>query len=130
MKTARKIFLSLLAAVVAILVVQVIRAGKASPPPPEISYSSFLSRVVEGQVSKVVITGIDVLGYETKGGAFRVIAPPNQSAMLDVLQQHGVEVWFRDASGRSWPYWLLNCTPLILMIVLWILLVRRRGSQP
>jgi ATP-dependent Zn protease len=126
MRTFRTSAFWLLIVAVAFLLWQVVKAGTPAQPDPEISYSEFLTRVANGQVTKVIITGSAVRGFESKNNGFRVIAPSNQLAMLDALQQHGVEVWFRDISGGTWPSWILNCLPLVLMIILCIVVIRRR----
>ena len=126
MNTLKTAVFWLVIAASAFVLWQVVRAGSAEQTAPEISYSEFLTRVASGQVVKVIIAGNTVRGFESKGVGFRVSVPSNQQAMLDALQQHGVEVWFRDISGGTWPSWVLNCLPLVLMIILCILLVRRR----
>ncbi len=126
MRTLRTSVFWLLIVAVAFLLWQVVKTGTAAQPDPEISYSEFLTRVANGQVTKVIITGSAVRGFDSKNSGFSVIAPSNQLAMLDALQRHGVEVWFRDISGGTWPSWILNCLPLVLMIILCIVVIRRR----
>ena len=92
----------------AFLLWQTVKSGGSAQAVPEISYSEFLARVASGQVSKVTIAGSVVRGSDAKGGSFRVIVPFNQAAMVDALQQHGVEVWFKETSEQSWPSWILN----------------------
>jgi cell division protease FtsH len=103
MSTAKTAVFWIVIIAAAFLLWQIVKTGRATPTAPEISYSEFLARVASGQVAKVIITGSEVSGFDTRGGGFRVIAPQNQSAMLDTLQQRGVEVWFRDISGGTWP---------------------------
>ena len=105
---------------------QVVRAGSSVPAEPEISYSRFLAQIASGQVSKVVIIGSQIRGSDTTGGTFRVVVPSNQSAMLEALQQHGVEIWVRDVSAVAWPYWILNCSPLLILSILCLLMFRQR----
>ena len=70
-----------------------------------------------------------VRGYDSKGGSFRVIAPQNQSAMLDALQQHGVDIWFRESPEQGWPTWLLNLAPLVLLAALWFFMIRQMQDK-
>ena len=114
----------------AFLLWQVVRAGNGAAQLPEISYSSFLSQVADGKVSKVTIAGSVVRGYDSNGGSFRVIAPPNQSAMLETLQQHGVEIWFRESREQGWPGWVLNLAPLVLLAALWFFMIRQIQRRP
>jgi cell division protease FtsH len=61
----------------------------------------------------------------SKGGSFRVIAPANQTAMLDAIQQHGVAIWFKDTNEQNWPNWILNLAPLVLLGALWFFMIRQ-----
>jgi ATP-dependent Zn protease len=96
---------------------------------PEISYSDFLARIASGQVSSVTIAGSVVRGLDAKGGSFRVITPANQTAMLDALQQHGVDIWFKETPEQGWPNWILNLAPLILLGALWFFMIRQMQKR-
>jgi len=109
----------------AFLLWQVVRSGGPTQTVPEISYSEFLGRIASGQVSKVTIAGSVVHASDAKGGSFRVIAPSNQSAMLEVLQQQGVEIWFKETPEQGWPNWILNLAPLVLLAALWFFMIRQ-----
>lgn len=103
---------------------QVARRGGSASAGPEISYSDFLARVASGQVNKVTITCNLVHAYDAKGGGFLVTAPSNHRAMLEVLQQYGVEIWFRDVP--TWPTRALYLIPLLLLVALWVVVIRQR----
>jgi ATP-dependent Zn protease len=45
--------------------------------------------------------------------------------MLDALQQHGVEVWFRETNAQGWTTWIANLAPLILLGALWFFMIRQ-----
>ena len=124
-RTAKTVLFWLVIVVSAYLLWQVVKASPADQNAPEISYSRFLAQVTDGQVTKVTIAGSVVRGYDSKGGSFRVIAPLNQSAMVDVLQQHGVDIWFRESPEQGWPTWLLNLAPLVLLAALWFFMIRQ-----
>jgi ATP-dependent Zn protease len=103
------------------------------PTEPEVSYSRFVQQIADGQVNKVTIIGNLVTGYDLKGSSFRVILPENQLVMMEALQRHGAEIWFKDASARSWPYWILNCSPILFLAILsaylaWQARPRRMGT--
>ena len=127
--TAKTVLFWLVIVGSAYLLWQVVRANPANQNTPEISYSRFLAQVAEGQVTKVTIAGSVVRGNDSKGGSFRVIAPLNQSAMLDILQQHGVDIWFREAPEQGWPSWLLNLAPLVLLAALWFFMIRQMQTK-
>jgi len=114
----------------ALLLWQVVRTGSQGGAVPEISYSRFLAQVADGQVSKVTIAGNVVRGIDAKGDTFRVIVPANQTAMMDALQQHKVEIWFREAPEQGWPNWILNLAPLVLLGALWFFMIRQMRRRP
>jgi len=109
----------------AFLLWQVVKAGPDNQRAPEISYSEFLARIASGQVSKVTIAGSVVHGFDAKGVSFLVYAPYNSSAMLEALQQHGVEIWFKGAPEQGWSTWIANLAPLILLAGLWFFMIRQ-----
>ena len=114
----------------AFLLWQTVKSGSTARVVPTISYSDFLARVASGQVSSVTIVGSVVTGLDAKGSSFRVIAPANQTAMLDALQQHGVDVWFKETTEQGWPSWILNLAPLVLLAGLWFFMIRQVHAHP
>ena len=128
--TVRTVIFWAVVAVSATLLWQIVKTGSTAQAVPEISYSEFLTRVASGQVNKVMIAGSVVHGFDAKGGVgFRVIAPSNQAAMLDALHQHGAEIWFKDVPEQSWPSWILNLLPLILLGALWLFMIRQMQKR-
>ena len=121
----RTLVLWMVIVVSAFLLWQTVKSGGTAQAAPGISYSDFLARVASGQVASVTIAGSVVRGLDVKGGSFRVIAPANQTAMLDALQQHGVEIWFKETPDQTWPNWMLNLAPLILLAALWFFMIRQ-----
>jgi len=113
----------------AFLLWQVTKTGNTAQAVPEISYTEFLARVANGQVSRVTIAGNVVRGSDAKGGDFRVIVPSNQATMLDALQQHGVEIWFKGVTEQSGANWILNLAPLILLGALWFFMIRQQRRR-
>jgi cell division protease FtsH len=91
----------------------------------EISYSDFMTRVEKGHLSRVTIAGSEITAVDVTGGVLRVIAPPNQTAMLDSLRQHQVAIWFKEKPEQSRLSWLLNLAPLILLGALWFFMIRQ-----
>ncbi len=129
MNAARTALFWLVIVVSAFLLWQVTKTGSTAQAVPEISYTDFLTRVANGQVSKVTIAGSVVHGSDAKGGNFRVIAPPNQTAMLEILQQKGVEIWFKEVTEQSRANWILNLLPLILLGALWFFMIRQMQTR-
>jgi cell division protease FtsH len=124
-KVIKAIVFWMVIVVSAFLLWQTVRSGSPARAVSSISYSDFLTRVANGQVSTVTIAGSVVVGLDAKGSSFRVIAPANQTAMLDALQQHGVDIWFRETTEQGWPNWILNLAPLVLLAALWFFMIRQ-----
>jgi cell division protease FtsH len=108
----------------AFLLWQVVKTNPRDQNVNEISYSRFLLQVADGHVSKVVIASNVVRGYDDKGNRFKVFAPANQSSMIDVLQQHNVDIWFDELPEPTWGTWLMNLAPLVLLAGLWFFMIR------
>lgn len=113
----------------AFLLWQTVKSGSPAQAAPEISYSAFIAKVTSGQVSNVKITGNLVRGVDTTGGSFRVSVPSNKAEMLNTLQQHGVEVCFKETSEQSWLTWILNLMPLVLLAALWFFMIRQMQKR-
>ena len=109
---------------------QVVKSG-GEQRVPETSYSEFLSQVEGGNVRKVTISKTQIIGTYGDGRSFRVVAPMSQEEMLQTLHHNNVEIWFMDTADASWPTWLLNIAPLILLAALWFFMIRqmRRGIK-
>jgi cell division protease FtsH len=127
-KTVKTLVFWLVIVISATLLWQVVKSG-GNQSIPEISYSEFLSRVSAAKISKVTISGTRVVGESRDGSFFRVVVPANQQAMLEALQQQNTEIWFRDVSEGSWPTWLLNLAPLILLAAVWFFMIRQVQSK-
>jgi cell division protease FtsH len=129
-QTSRTVLFWAVIAVSAFLLWQVVRASSEQKS-REISYSRFLSDVAAGQVSKVIVAGRVVRGFDKSNSAFRVIAPANQDGMISALQQHEVEIWFEDVPEGNWTTWITNLAPLVLLAALWYFMIRQlqKGSK-
>lgn len=113
----------------AFLLWQTVKSGSTAQAVPEISYSAFMAKVTSGEVGSVTIAGNVARGIDAKGGSFRVVVPTNKTAMLETLQQHGVNVWFKETSEQSWPSWILNLMPLVLLAALWFFMIRQMQKR-
>ena len=123
-KTSKSVIFWLTILGSAFLLWQVVKTDPKDKNVAEISYSQFLRQVADGHVTKVVIASNVVRGYDDTGNRFKVIAPANQSAMLDALQQHDVDIWFNELPDPTWGTWLMNIAPLALLAGLWFFMIR------
>ena len=95
-----------------------------------IAFSTFLDRVNQGYVEKVVIRGDDIRG-ETKptapGGKheFHTNAPTNYPAMYDLLKQKSVTMEFEPPQNTGFITALITWAPVLFLIGLWIFFMRQ-----
>ena len=100
----------------ALLLWQVIQAGRSGQKDKEINYSQLLSDVDQGKVHEVLVDGQQLHGKYSDGSSFHTTVPPANSEMIKSLHDKGVSMTFRDANSGSWPLQLLGTwAPLILL---------------
>ena len=109
----------------AFLLWQVVKAGGAGQKEKEINFSQFMSDVDHGNVREVTITGMEVKGKYADNSVFHTTVPVNYPDMIKALESKNVTITFRDISNGSWPTWLLNLAPLILLAALWFFMIRQ-----
>jgi cell division protease FtsH len=116
-------------ACVLVLLWQVVRAAKTRPD-KAITFTEFISDVEAGKVKKVSISnGIDVKGtYKDNSADLHTLIPANYPEIYKVLQEKGVEIDIKEASGAGWVSVLINASPFILLLAFWIFMMRQMQS--
>jgi cell division protease FtsH len=110
----------------AFLLWQVVKAGGAGQKEQEVNFSKFMTDVDQGNVKEVTINLQEVHGkFQNDGATFHTTVPTNYPDMIKLLRDKGVNITVRDASSGSWPSWLLNLAPLILLAALWFFMIRQ-----
>jgi len=110
----------------ALLLWQVIQAGRSGQKDKEINFTQFLADVDQGNVQKVTVLGQEVRGKLRDGSSFHTIIPPSYSEMYKTLNDKHVEVEVKDVNNGSWPLQLLGTwAPLILLGALWFFMIRQ-----
>jgi cell division protease FtsH len=110
----------------AFLLWQVVKAGNGGQKEKEVNFSQFMSDVDKGNVRDVTITNMEVHGkYANDNAGFHTTVPANYPEMINTLRNKGVNITFRDTTNGSWPTWLLNLAPLILLAALWFFMIRQ-----
>jgi cell division protease FtsH len=110
----------------AFLLWQVVKAGGAGQKEQEFNFSKFMTEVDQGNVKEVTINLQEVHGkLQNDGSPFHTTVPTNYPDMIKLLRDKGVNISVRDASSGSWPSWLLNLAPLILLAALWFFMIRQ-----
>ncbi len=91
----------------------------------ELKYSEFMDKVVQNEVSKVVIQGDKVYGQLSNGSNFETIAP-NDNKLIDTLIERKIEIEAKELEGPSFfKQMILNILPLVIFIGVWIYLMRQ-----
>lgn len=126
-RTVKTLVFWIVIVVSASLLWQIVRSGQANPSSPEINYSTFISKAQSGEIARVSITGARVEGeYRNGAGAFHLIGPADPAPFLEVLQDKGVEIRFREGNEANLPLQLLGTwAPLILLGALWFFMIRQ-----
>jgi len=124
--TLKTVLFWLVIVVSAFLLWQVVRTGSSGPKEKEINFSQFLSDVDQGLVREVVVTAQDVKGkYKNDNSGFHTTVPPNYPDMYKTLRDKGVSVSVKDITNGTWPSWILNLAPLVLLAALWFFMIRQ-----
>jgi len=110
----------------AFLLWQVVRSGSNGQKDKEVNLSQFMSEVNQGLVREVTISGQEVRGkYKNDNSGFHLSIPVNYSDIYKTLLDKGVSVNIRDISNGTWPSWILNLAPLLLLAALWFFMIRQ-----
>jgi len=124
--TAKTVVFWLVIVLSAFLLWQVVKAGGAGQKDKEINFSQFMSEVDQGNVKEVTIIGMEVRGkLQNDGSMFHTTVPANYPDMIKTLRDKSVNITIKDISNGSWPSWLLNLAPLILLAALWFFMIRQ-----
>ncbi len=110
----------------AFLLWQVVKSGTSGQKDKEINFTQFMGDVDQGNVREVTINGMEVRGkYSKDNTPFHTTVPSNYPDMIKTLRDKGVNITIRDVSSGSWPTWLLNLAPLVLLAALWFFMIRQ-----
>ncbi|MFI5382270.1 MAG: hypothetical protein ACHRHE_23490 [Tepidisphaerales bacterium] len=95
-----------------------------------LTYSQFLEEVGTGQIAGVVVMGgnsgaIQAVCRLKDGSAVRTVLPPDYRDAMVAMQAGMVDVEIRDSSSGLLRL-LMNATPFLLLLGVWIFLVIRK----
>ncbi|MEJ0035808.1 MAG: ATP-dependent zinc metalloprotease FtsH [Gammaproteobacteria bacterium] len=123
-----RIFAScVIAALVAIALVNLYQAKHSLPASKTIPYTQFLDAVEQGRVRTVKIDGNEIVGAYTDRGLFRTYAM-NDPDLLRLLRQKTVSITATAApagGGSAWPAVLSALIPTLLLVGLVLFFMRR-----
>jgi cell division protease FtsH len=122
--TVKTVVFWLVIVVSAFLLWTVVKQGSSGQKDQEVNFSQFMSDVDQGHVKEVTIIGVEVRG-KSDNGLFHTTVPANYPDMIKTLRDKGVGITVKDISNGSWPSWLLNLAPLVLLAALWFFMIRQ-----
>ncbi len=124
--TVKTVVFWLVIVVSAFLLWTVVKQGSSGQKDKEVNFSQFMSDVDQGSVNEVTVIGMEVRGkYKTDGSLFHTTVPANYPDMIKTLRDKNVNITIKDISNGSWPSWLLNLAPLVLLAALWFFMIRQ-----
>ena len=95
----------------------------------ETSYSQFLQRVEDGEVSKVVLTKNSVKATKKDGGEFTTIVPDDpvgDETLVGKLEAKGVEITAQNPKEPPWWMTLLSSfLPILILIGVWFFIMNQ-----
>ncbi len=95
-----------------------------------ISFSDFLTKVRNGEVEEVTITGPEIVGSLKIGvdSKFRTYAPSQFEGLGNELDQRAVRIAAKPQTTSPWANLLYSWAPILLMIGFWIFIMRQMQS--
>ncbi len=115
-----------IAALVAVALVNLYQAKRAAPIARILSYSEFLDEVGQGQIRSVIIAGRNVRGSLADHTAFRTYAAEDPD-LVKLLRQKGISITAVESAqgGASWLGVLGTLLPMILLVVVALFFMSR-----
>ena len=105
----------------------------SSAPTQTLSYSEFLRAIQRGDVASAAIgadaiEGRYVIPADTLGGVdiFRVVRVRDDEQLVDLLVEHGVDYY--GVVPSPWPRILSWVLPMVLLVGIWFVVLRRMGG--
>ena len=100
-----------------------------SKPEKSITYTELMKQIDGNTVKNVVISGSEAHGDYTDGVAtFKSQLPSNYQDVVKALDDHKINLEFKDSSSTPWMSVLINVSPFILLLAFWIFMMRQMQS--
>ena len=91
-----------------------------------LTYSQFVAAVESQEISKVQISGDIVSGTMRDGKAFRAVYPANDTEMISILRNSGVDISVKEVQKDSWLMTIfVSWFPMLLLIGVWVFFMRQ-----
>jgi len=97
----------------------------------ELSYTDFINSLEAGKVREVTLTmktnSAEINGeFKDNAGKFKLVAPKEVTPELTkVTREKGVLLHIKEESRSDWLAFLLNASPILLLVAFWIFMMRQ-----
>lgn len=125
------------AAVVGLVLFQLLLRNPVSEPTQEIPYSEFRQKLDDGEVTSVEIGDERITGFVDNPDPgknpdqvyfFTSVIPASDPTLVEDLQAAGIEYSFKRQPSQASSLLLSWGVPILLMLVVWYFLMKRMGS--
>lgn len=91
-----------------------------------LTYSEFMTSIQNKAINRVTISGDVISGTLQDGKPFQTIYPPNDSDMIAILRNSGVDITVKETQKDSWFMTIfVSWFPMLLLIGVWIFFMRQ-----
>ena len=129
--TVRTIFFWLLMILLAVVLWRMASTGGQSAKEDEPGYTGFMTKVESGSVKDVVVylsqNSAELEGEYRDGGKFRNVTIANASIpeITKALADKNVSYNFKEVKTGDWISFLVNFSPIILLVLFWIFMMKQ-----
>jgi cell division protease FtsH len=91
-----------------------------------LTYSEFMTSIANKAINRVTISGDVLSGTLQDGKPFQTIYPPNDSDLISILRQSGVDINVKETQKESWLMTIfVSWFPMLLLIGVWVFFMRQ-----
>ncbi len=91
-----------------------------------LTYSEFMTSVNNKAINRVTISGDVLSGTLQDGKPFQTIYPPNDTDLISILRQTGVDINVKETQKDSWIMTIfVSWFPMLLLIGVWVFFMRQ-----
>jgi len=99
--------------------------AKSAPAQQEPSYSEFMKKVDDGQITKATIKGEILTAEDNANRRYVVTTGAAQDDLTRELRGKGVDVAFQSAQPTVWMQLIVGALPILLLIGFWVFVMRQ-----
>lgn len=91
-----------------------------------LTYSEFMSSVENKSINRVIISGDTISGTLLNGKPFQTIYPANDTDLIRILRDSGVDMTVKETQKDSWLMTIfVSWFPMLLLIGVWVFFMRQ-----